>query len=501
MPEISHRELKNHLEGLRKGNQAGPFEPVYLIHGEEFLCKAALDELLNAILTDSSRDLNFEPVDGIDMNIHEVIERINTYSLLQKRKVVAVLGSRIFDSQKSADTLVEKMKEASGCNDIQTAAKCLVSLLGLMDLTYDDIGEAEGKKKLKLDSDASGERNWIDSVMVYCMENNLSIPAGGDDAGILNEAIKKGFPTGNHLIITAEDVDKRRSLFQTIAKNGMIVDCTVPKGDRHADRIAQEAVLGEKMKTILEKSKKVMERSAFQALCEMTGFDLRTFCNNLEKLAIYVGDRKKITTDDVESALKRTKKDPVYELTNAISSRDAESALFFLNSLVSAGLHPLQILAAITNQIRKLLLIKDFTESPHGSVWRPDIPYGHFKSRILPAIQSYDRILLDQMDDWESMLSEKMDAEEKKLKKRETGKTHTATDLLIAKNPRNLYPIYQMLLKSEMFTKDDLCTAMEYLSRADMQLKSTGQNPKLVLEAAIFSICREKRHPRKGENK
>jgi hypothetical protein len=33
---------------------------------------------------------------------------------------------------------------------------------------------------------------------------------------------------------------------------------------------------------------------------------------------------------------------------------------------------------------------------------------------------------------------------------------------------------------------------MEHLSKADLRLKSTGQNPKLILEEAIFFICQSK---------
>ena len=44
----------------------------------------------------------------------------------------------------------------------------------------------------------------------------------------------------------------------------------------------------------------------------MTGFDLRTFINNLEKLIAYTGERKNITKDDVKSVLERTRIDPIY---------------------------------------------------------------------------------------------------------------------------------------------------------------------------------------------
>jgi len=37
--------------------------------------------------------------------------------------------------------------------------------------------------------------------------------------------------------------------------------------------------------------------------------------------------------------------------------------------------------------------------------------------------------------------------------------------------------------------KSQLIEALACLSRADITLKTTGQNPRLVLESAIFRIC------------
>jgi DNA polymerase-3 subunit delta len=59
---------------------------------------------------------------------------------------------------------------------------------------------------------------------------------------------------------------------------------------------------------------------------------------------------------------------------------------------------------------------------------------------------------------------------------------------VIVKNPNNPYPVYQMLKKSERFTKQELLAALNHLSEADLRLKSTGQNPRMVLEDMIFRI-------------
>jgi len=69
-------------------------------------------------------------------------------------------------------------------------------------------------------------------------------------------------------------------------------------------------------------------------------------------------------------------------------------------------------------------------------------------------------------------------------------KVEAGTDLLIAKNPNNPYPIYLLLKKSERFSKKELINAFETLNTADTQLKSGGQNPRLVLEKVVLEICK-----------
>jgi len=362
--------------------------------------------------------------------------------------------------------------------------------MGLLNLSYDDMSKANRSKTIKLDIDRFGDDEWIDKIVTFCMENSLAIASEEDNAAFLQNAVEKGFPKGNHLIITTDMADKRRKLYKTILEHGMIIDCSVPTGDRRADKMAQEAVLSERMSAILNQVGKRMDKNAYLALYEMTGFDLRTFSNNLQKLINYVGDRKNITVDDVVSVLNRTKKDPIYDLTNAVAERDIEKSLFFLNTLLADNFHPLQVLAAITNQMRRLFLVKAFVESPHGREWHGGLQFHQFKSRIMPAIQAYDADLLGQFETWDQMLSKQTgkDNQRSKIKKSEK-KSRTVTDLVIAKNPKNPYPVYQMLLKSEMFKTDELIAVFESLGQTDLRLKSTGQKPKLILEKLLLFIC------------
>jgi DNA polymerase-3 subunit delta len=487
MPIINYKELNKYIKELG----SHPFAPVYLIYGEEMLTKNAFDALLDALMPASERSINYEPLDGTQENIHDVIGRVNTYSLLPGIKVIALRDSKIFYAGRDKERLLENAKKAYDDDNIKKAAGHLRGLMGLLNLSYEDLSQSNRQSSLGQRSSIGAEDVWLDDIITYCRENNLPVSAAKNDSHSLQLAVEKGFPANNHLIITTDMVDKRRTLYKALSNHGVVIDCSVPKGDRRADRMVQEAVLADRMKALLTAGNKSMGQSTYLALYEMTGFDLRAFSSNLEKLISYVGDRREITLSDVESVLQRTKKDPIYELTNALAERKPDPALFFLDSLLSAGIHPLQVFTALINQIRKLLLVKDFVESPFGGAWQAACPYDYFQKRVIPSMVEYDRNLLDHLGVWQSMLNEQTPAQKtgtRAKSKKEKGKL--TTDLLIAKNPKNAYPIYQLLKKSERFSKQELIQAFETLIAADKKLKTGGTADRLVLEKVILGICR-----------
>ena len=59
--------------------------------------------------------------------------------------------------------------------------------------------------------------------------------------------------------------------------------------------------------------------------------------NELEKLILYAGEKKKVTLGDVETMVLAAKQRSLYELTDAISSKDRVRALEVLEALLSSG--------------------------------------------------------------------------------------------------------------------------------------------------------------------
>ena len=253
--------------------------------------------------------------------------------------------------------------------------------------------------------------------------------------------------------------------------------------------MAQEDILIQKMSEILKPNNKEMDKGAYPALLEMTGFDLRIFCGSLEKLIDYVGKRNAITVEDVEAVLKRSKKDPIYDFTNAVADRQIEKALFFLNSLLAADFHPLQILAAVANQVRRLTLAKDFAKSQQAKGWHAGLSFNAFQQSVMPAIVAYDQEFLKILESWDNPVFSSGDIDKRPARGKGKKKKKIQTDLLLARNPKNAYPVYQLMKKSERYSKTELLAAVGLLNETDVQLKLSGQDPKLILERFLFKLC------------
>jgi len=482
MAEISYQNLASFLKDRDQGDGLG-IGAVCLIHGEDLFVRTAFDEILRCILPAGRDSLNFDPLDGGAADIGDVVARMNTYSLLGGPKVVALRDARLFHAQEDAGRILDQARKAHAESDLPRAARHFLAALAQLHLTLEDMQPANRPADLPGRSQPGDDEAWIDRILEHCTAGQLAVPASSGATGLLEEAIEKGFPRQHHLIITTDIVDRRRSLFARIRDHGLVVDCSVPKGERKADKEAQEAVLSEHMKSLLSRRGKTMSRAAFLALCETTGFDPGVFSNNLEILVDYVGGRREIAAEDVAAVLTRTKKDPLFELTNAVADRDWEKSLFFLKSLLAGDIHGLQALAAIANQVRKLLVARDFLEGPRGRAWRSGCSYAEFQRSVMPEVVQHDRELLARIEGWEAQLADEPSEGKKKKKSRPT------SDLILAKNPANAFPVYQVLKKSERFARRDLLQALEALNEADHKLKSSTLNARLVLERAILQIC------------
>jgi DNA polymerase-3 subunit delta len=477
MPTIAYNAIAEHL----KGPAVDKWPAVTLIYGEEMLCRRAFDALMDALIPETERALGVDTFDGGEDGVAAVLSSLNTYALLASTKVVVLREARLFYSATAKQGLREKMIQAGQGGNLKKASRPLLNLMALEGLQFEDLTLPARRKKIVDDVDGRAAA-WFDPLVTYCQDKGLRIPDKRDDADLLKTAMQKGFPEGHRLVITTDLVDRRKALYKAIDETGMVVDCSVPKGETRADRMAQDAVMQATMDEALAQSGKRLDTKARRRLVDWTGFDLRTLAGSLEKLINFVGDRETITDTDVSTVLKRTRKDPIFEFTNAVADRNLDGALFYMHSLLVDGMHPLQLLAAVANQLRRLLLAKDFIIRDRGRSWSSRMAFPQFKSTTFKAIQADDATHASLIEDWETIL--KAAVEGKKRKK------SPASDLVLARNPRSPFPVYQTLKKADNFSMQALALAVRRLSEADVRMKSTGQAPRLLLESVLIDLCR-----------
>jgi DNA polymerase-3 subunit delta len=72
-------------------------------------------------------------------------------------------------------------------------------------------------------------------------------------------------------------------------------------------------------------------------LVDALGGDMMMISNELEKLILYVGEKKRITLGDVETMVLAAKQRSLYELTDAISAKERVRALEVLDAILLSG--------------------------------------------------------------------------------------------------------------------------------------------------------------------
>src|ERR1700723_2143978 len=80
-----------------------------------------------------------------------------------------------------------------------------------------------------------------------------------------------------------------------------------------------------------------IEPDGARELVDALGGDMMMISNELEKLMLYVGEKKRITLGDVETMVLAAKQRSLYELTDAISSKDRVRALEVLDAILASG--------------------------------------------------------------------------------------------------------------------------------------------------------------------
>ncbi|MBF8298762.1 MAG: polymerase subunit delta, partial [candidate division NC10 bacterium] len=151
-------------------------------------------------------------------------------------------------------------------------------------------------------------------------------------------------------VLEATKLDERMKLFKTLTQKALVV--SVDLGDSPEQRIPAATLLVPQMATDVGVS---IDREAATDLADLLDGDLSRIRSELQKLAAYVSDRKRITPDDVDALVISSKKYTVWQLAEMLAERRRPSALAFLDSLLREGEPPPAIVGALAWMYRKLI--------------------------------------------------------------------------------------------------------------------------------------------------
>ncbi|KJS03050.1 MAG: hypothetical protein VR65_02025 [Desulfobulbaceae bacterium BRH_c16a] len=443
---------RSDLQGLLERSSPGLDAQVFLFFGERFLCKEAADLLQEKLLADGPGAVH--AIDGDREDPSRTLARLTSFSLLPGRQIYRVSDSLIFHSKTVVSEIFAKAVQAFQAGRPGPAGKYLQSMLQAVDMkiegptTFTEIPPTEWRKVF--DFDKPGDSlDWADKLVSAAGDTSPGIGANFGERFI--EALAKGFPAGNILLLTAETVDKRQRLFTSLKKNGIVVDCSVATGSGAAAQTEQKEILREMMQKTLAEFQKKIDPQAVDIFFERVGFHPVAVVVETEKLAHYVGDSPTITSADIEVMVARNREDALYELTDALSKRQTARTLTLVSRLLEQGIHELAILATMRNFLRKQLIYRSLQKRSFPA-WRSGMNPRDFQNNYLPALKAEG--------EWPELLQ------------------------------GHPYALFMSFTKASEYSCSGLKRWLTLLLAAEFRLKGSPLPPRLVLEELFLAMLR-----------
>jgi DNA polymerase-3 subunit delta len=151
------------------------------------------------------------------------------------------------------------------------------------------------------------------------------------------------------LVLVSLEPDFRKKPFTDLRKRAELVECK-PLYDNQvpawiADRIRHQG------------------REASAEACRLiqayVGNSLRSLQNELDKLYVFMGERKKIALEDIAAVVGATKGFTIFELQNAIGRKDPKDAIRILERMLEAGQSPQMVIVMLTRFFTQLWKLTD----------------------------------------------------------------------------------------------------------------------------------------------
>jgi len=253
------------------------------------------------------------------------------------------------------------------------------------------------------------------------------------------------------LLISAGKVNRVRTFYKTIDKIGA-VEAFAGWSLQDRDWSTQAENWAERQ---LGSLKKEISDEALAQLVANVGPDVRQLHNEVEKLALFVGQRPRIETQDVAAVVTRSKHARAFALGDAVGDRDLHRLLRALDDELwelksDSQKSEIGLLYGLISKIRGLVILKELLRE--GFV-KPETDYNRFKAQ------------------WERLPPDLFPADKRF-------------------NPTlmNPYVFFKALPQVNRFTSEELVRAMGLLLQCNQRLIYGGIEPALVLQQTLVQI-------------
>ncbi len=152
------------------------------------------------------------------------------------------------------------------------------------------------------------------------------------------------------LILTAEKVDMRKGIFQAMK------EITVKFDPIYENQLPQW------IRKEAESKGKRIAPEAVQYLVEVVGTDLLRVKSELEKAALFAGDSVEIGLRDVEAISTKSKLKSIFDLTDAVGSKNTGKAFKVLGELLDNGENGVYLLYMVTRQLRQICKVRELID-------------------------------------------------------------------------------------------------------------------------------------------
>ncbi len=110
---------------------------------------------------------------------------------------------------------------------------------------------------------------------------------------------------------------------------------------------------------------------------------------------------------------------------------------------------------------------------------------------VLPAVQVFDRELMEILQSWDRVETEDPPKAKKQGRSPKKKKPKVPeSDLYLAPNPQNSYPVYLLVKKAAGFGSAELLRLLQAVHEADQRLKWGSHDPELVLGRILLMACK-----------